>query len=457
MSSLGKRKIGTTFALLLLSFLLFFSSFLFAAENPWRINDAINLDDGFSFGIVQRTRFENIADNVQLGASKNDQVLAIRTLLNAQYSKGGFTSQIEFADIRQELADKDSILKSRTVNAADFLQANIGYRFGTQQNTWARLGRFSEDWGSRRLMARNRFRNTINAFDGLVVHHDGDNGVHTRFMATQVVRRLPGDFASLLDNEIESDESSDAQQFYGFHTSFPNLFDAFTTEAFYYSIKEKDTSKVRTRNKNFDSMGFRLRKPPRAGEFEFEIETIFQTGERRGSAAATDTTNLDHRAYFQYLMLGYTFDVPSNLRLQIEIDYASGDNDPFDQDTERFDSLFGPTTFEFAVVGLYDPFNRSNILTPGIRLFADFSPDVSLMASYRHWWLADARDSWGRTGLRDRSGQSGRYLGQHLQLRLRWDVIPGNFRIETGGVYLDSKNLSNKEPKYFYTSATFTF
>ena len=204
-------------------------------------------------------------------------------------------------------------------------------------------------------------------------------------------------------------------------------------------------------------MGFRLRKPPRAGEFEFEIETIFQTGKRRGSTAATDTTNLDHRAYFQYLMLGYTFDVPSNLRLQIELDYASGDNDPFDQNTERFDSLFGPTTFEFAVVGLYDPFNRSNILTPGIRLFADISTDVSLMASYRHWWLADAQDSWGRTGLRDRSGRSGRYLGQHLQLRLRWDVIPGNLRIETGGVYLDAKNLSSKEPKYFYTSATFTF
>jgi hypothetical protein len=430
---------------------------LIAAEGPWRLNDSLGLDEGFTLGLIQRTRFENISDNVQLGASDNDQVLAIRTLLNAQYNKGNFTSQLEFADIRQELADDDSILKSRTVNAADFLQANIGYRFGAEQNTWVRLGRFSEDWGSRRLMARNRFRNTINAFDGLVVHHDSDNGVQTRFMATQVVRRLPGDFASQLDNEIEADESSDAQRFYGFHSSLPNLFDAFTAEVFYYSIKEKDTSRARTRNKDFDSMGFRLRKPPRAGEFEFEIETIFQKGERHGSTASTDITKLDHRAYFQYLMLGYSFDVPSNLRLQFELDYASGDNNPFDQDNERFDSLFGPTTFEFAVVGLYDPFNRSNIVTPGVRLLADVTSDISLMASYRHWWLADAQDSWGRTGLRDKTGQSGRYLGQHLQLRLRWDVIPENLRIEAGGVYLDAKNLSEKEPKYFYTSATFTF
>ena len=436
---------------------LFFANIAIPAEGPKRINNALNTAPGFQLGLIQRTRFENLADNVQIGASKNDQVLAIRTLLNAQYSRENFTAQLEFADIRQELADPDSILKSRTVNARDFLQANIGYRFGNERNTWMRLGRFSEDWGSRRLMARNRFRNTINAFDGMVVHHDGPKGSQTRFMATQVVRRLPGEFSDLLDNKYKSDESSDAQRFYGVHTSLPNLFKGFNTEFFYYSLREKDTTKTRTLNRDFDSTGFRLRKPPSPGNYEFEIETIFQYGKRRSSKSNSNTTNLDHRAFFQYLMLGYNFETLSNLRIQFEFDYASGDNNPYDKDNERFDSLFGPTTFEFAVVGLYDPFNRSNIATPGIRLFADILNDVSLMASYRHWWLADTQDTWGRTGIRDKTGKSGRYLGQHLQLRFRWDVIPGNLRIEAGGVYLEAKNLSDKTPKYFYTSATFTF
>ncbi|MDD9894634.1 MAG: alginate export family protein [Gammaproteobacteria bacterium] len=221
-----------------------------AAEAPSRINDVLGLDDGFSLGLIQRTRFENIADNVQAGASDNDQVLALRTILNGTYNSDNFTAQIEFADIRQELADRDSILKSRTVNTRDFLQANIGYRLGTNRNTWIRIGRFSEDWGSRRLMARNRYRNTINAFDGVVIHHNGPNGMHTRVMATEIVRRLPGDFTSLLDNKYQADESSDAQRFYGFHTTLPNLFDAFSTELFYYSLKEKDTSDVSTRNRD---------------------------------------------------------------------------------------------------------------------------------------------------------------------------------------------------------------
>ncbi len=433
------------------------AAFVIAAEGPYRISNSMGLGDGFSLGLIQRTRFENIADNVQSGASANDQVLALRTILNAQYNNDGFTAQIEFADIRQELADRDSILKGRTVNARDFLQANIGYRFGSAGNTWVRVGRFTEDWGSRRLMARNRYRNAINAFDGVVVHHDGPDGIHTRFMATEIVRRLPGDFTNLLDNKYQADESSEAQRFFGFHTTLPNLFDRFTTEFFYYSLREKDTSDVRTRNRDFDSIGFRLRKGPSAGEIEYEIETIYQFGERRASSSASDITDLDHRAFFQYAMLGYSFDNPLNLRIQFEMDYASGDNNPYDQDNERFDSLFGPTTFEFGVVSLYDPFNRSNIFTPGIRLFADLRDDLSLMTSYRHFWLADPQDTWGRTGLRDRTGESGRYLGQHLQLRLRWDVIPGNLRIETGGIYLDATNLSDKNPKFFYIGSTFTF
>ena len=135
MNSQNQSKNNAASFLLFIFCTIFPSLSAFAAEGPWRLNDALGLDEGFTLGLVQRTRFENIADNVQLGASDNDQVLAIRTLLNAQYNQGNFTSQIEFADMRQELADEDSILKSRTVNTADFLQANIGYRFGGGYST----------------------------------------------------------------------------------------------------------------------------------------------------------------------------------------------------------------------------------------------------------------------------------------------------------------------------------
>ncbi|MCB1671023.1 MAG: alginate export family protein [Gammaproteobacteria bacterium] len=441
------------------------SAFLFAlislsaqaAEGPFRINEALGLQSGFSLGLVHSSRFEHIVDNVRPGTSKNDHALIERTLLDMNYRHEGFTAELELADMRQQWMDHDNRISNAWINPLDVLQANVGYNFGDEGQTWVRVGRFTEDWGSRRLMARNRFRNAIGSWDGLVVHHRGDNGNQYRLMATQVVQRLPTDARSLLDNKRERDESSAAQRFYGVFASLPELFPALATEIYYYALREKDTRDIQTRNRRFDTTGVRLRSARNPGAFDFEMESILQFGKRRNSTSPTDQLDQDHLAYFQYLSVGYSFDIPSAVRLALEFDYASGDRDPFDNDSGRFDSLFGPTTFEFGVVGLYDPFSRSNLITPGLRLTADPTADLNLMVAYRHFWLAEKRDSWGRTGLQDVTGASGSYLGQHVEVRVRWDVVPGNIRIDTGAIYLDARNLSNKNTEYFYTGVVFTF
>ncbi len=95
----------------------------------------------------------------------------------------------------------------------------------------------------------------------------------------------------------------------------------------------------------------------------------------------------------------------------LEFDYASGDSDPLDQDSGRFDSLYGVTTFEFGPSEIYGVFSRSNLITPGIRVTANPRQNLNLMASYRHFWLAEDTDSWGRTKLQDSSGDTKSYLG----------------------------------------------
>ncbi|MEX2469658.1 MAG: alginate export family protein, partial [Pseudohongiellaceae bacterium] len=100
---------------------------------------------------------------------------------------------------------------------------------------------------------------------------------------------------------------------------------------------------------------------------------------------------------------------------------------------------------------------RSNLVTPGLRVSADPLPRINIMAAYRHFWLAEAKDSWGRTGLQDPTGNSGTYLGQHLQLRLRWDAVPGNVRVEAGAIFLAAENLSEKNTEYAYAGVTLTF
>ncbi|MEX0964027.1 MAG: alginate export family protein [Pseudohongiellaceae bacterium] len=436
-----------------------------AADGPWTLSDALGLEDGFTLSGEHQSRFEHYDGNVFAGTSPNDGVFFIRTTLDAQYNRDRFGAQIELTDSRQGQADRHTRLSTAHVSTLDLLQANVSYKFGENNASQIRVGRFTEDWGSRTLMARNRFRNTINTFDGVLFKHQQANGNEFKFISAQPVRRTPRDLSSLLDNEHRSDKSSDALRIHGVFADLPNFlpsllrnesFDlAFDT--YYIALKEKDTTKLQTSNRDLHTFGFRIRSTPAVKQWDISLESIFQIGERRASSNPIDTRDLDHRAFYQRVELAYSFDTPSRLRAIFELNYASGDESPLDGDSGRFDSLFGVTAFEFGPVSLYAPINRSNIVTPGIRLTSTPWRNVALMADYRHFWLAQERDSWGRTGQRDVSGNSGSYMGQHLELRARWSVVPGNVRIDSGVIFLNAKNLIDQQSEFFYVGTKIDF
>jgi hypothetical protein len=438
---------------------------LYAADGPWRLSDALGLSDGFTLSGEYQPRLEHYDKNVQLGASDNDKIMVLRTTLKAEYQKGGFSTQFEIQDARQQLADKDAEIRNIHVSVLDILQANIGYTFGTVNTSEIRVGRFTQDWGSRTLVARNRFRNAINTFEGISFVHKRANGDEFKFLSTQPVRRTPRDRLSLLNNDRETDKSSSALRYHGVFASLPTLLPGMLPsalpdlklETYYLLLQEKDTSTLETANRRLHTFGFRIQSAPSINGWDVNVESIFQAGTRRGSSNPIDTQNLDHRAFFQRAELAYSFDVPSKLRVIFEFNYASGDEDPLDQDSGRFDSLFGVTAFEFGPVALYAPFNRSNLVTPGIRLTATPWNGFSLMADYRHFWLAQDKDSWGRTGQRDVSGDTDSYLGQHLELRVRWTAAPGNIRVDSGFVFLDSENLVNTQSEFFYVGTKIDF
>ena len=79
------------------------------------------------------------------------------------------------------------------------------------------------------------------------------------------------------------------------------------------------------------------------------------------------------------------------------------------------------------------------------------------MASYRHFWLADKGDSLGRTKLQDPSGEVGSYMGQHLDLRARWDIIPNSVRIEVGTVLYKPQGFQERNSLFTYGGAELRF
>jgi hypothetical protein len=71
---------------------------------------------------------------------------------------------------------------------------------------------------------------------------------------------------------------------------------------------------------------------------------------------------------------------------------------------------------------------------------------VELGATHRLYWLASDTDAWTTSGLRDATGRSGSFVGNQLEAYARWDVVPGNVRLEAGGAHLFAGGFIENAP-----------
>jgi hypothetical protein len=107
-------------------------------------------------------------------------------------------------------------------------------------------------------------------------------------------------------------------------------------------------------------------------------------------------------------------------RLSANYAYATGDRNPIDRSSERFERLFG-----FA-----RPFSASdyiqweNLRAPKLRVEVTPTPSLRIDAGLSAYWLASATDRWNVAGLRDPTGRSGTFLGREFDVRVRFPVGP---------------------------------
>ena len=118
--------------------------------------------------------------------------MTFRTSLLTQLKGESGRIVTEILDARQYLSDEGSPIDATMVNALDVLQAHVRWDAGELipggTNT-VRIGRETLDLGNRRLIARNAYRNTINAFDGVDwIWADKETSIRS-FWMTPVERR----------------------------------------------------------------------------------------------------------------------------------------------------------------------------------------------------------------------------------------------------------------------------
>ena len=440
-------------------------------SKPWRASAALNTPDWLDFGLEHRSRFEHLINDFRAGADRDVTALSMRTLLNTEFHFNPVFVGLELLDSRA-YASSDAPLNTTHANPLELLQAYVGLRlrdlYETGDRLELRVGRLTMNVGSRRLVSRNRFRNTINAFTGIDAFwvdrkkSGGGDGHTARLFAVMPVTRLPNDPSSLQDNEIHFDEEDTGTIFTGMFYGSPKIGFGTELEAYVLGIYESDRSNETT-NRRLLTPGLRWIRSKAKKEFDFGVEAAFQLGLSRASRASTDIEDLSHRAFFTHLHAGYTLGVPWRPRLLLQYEFASGDLDPEDNIQGRFDTLFGSRRFEYGPTGFHGAFARSNISTPGLRVEVTPSESLSAFIGYRLYWLASKLDAWTTAGLQDPLGNSGLFIGHQVETSVRWHILPGNLSLEMGAAHLirgefavNAPNGSNDPATYFYTQMTGT-
>ncbi|WP_317930774.1 alginate export family protein [Halioxenophilus sp. WMMB6] len=415
----------------------------------------------YEFHGETRLRFEHLDEQFRNNQTGSDQALLARTLLGASASSGGWTLAGEIIDARElgNIAKEDSNLNTSTIDPLDILQLNVQYQANDflLANTHSNitLGRFTMNLGSRRLAARNNYRNTINAFEGALWQIEGKNSQQLQLFYTHPVARLIDGPAT--DNDPKRDEAITSTDFWGAAFTTP-LADRFTAEFYGLRLNETDSRKYPSRNRQLTTVVASL-QPSEASTWYWQTELAYQWGESRSSTSSD--VALDHSAYFGHFELGPNAPVAGG-KLRLQLDIASGDRDPTDDNNNRFDTLYGARRFDFGPTSLYGAFARANIISPGIRWQIKSKKAGETMLSLRHFELENNSDSWTSAGISPAAYNSNTAeVGQQLEVRWRWHNSPKNLLLELGAAYLFAGELmqdANKDDStYTYSQITYKF
>jgi len=455
-----RRSITKTRCLALLALLA--SAGTQAEDKPWSLESALGVPEWLSITGSFRLRYEHMENTFRIAGPAQDELLVSRLLVHARATGERFYGGVELQDSRAWLQQDLTPVGTDDVNALEPLQLYAGYR---TEKLDVQLGRMTMDVGSRRFVARNRTRNTLNGFTGINVRWTLPGRRGLQAFLTMPTARLPNNLEreKLRDNEFVLDQEHEDRVFWGLYLSGVGFSSGFETDWYLFGIHEKDRPSLPTRNRDFLTAGLRLRKATDVWAFEFE--SAFQSGETRATLLPADVTDLDHRAWFAHAELSR--DLPGSWApsLILRLDYASGDKDPDDGEFNRFDTLFGARRWEFGVTGIHGVFARSNILSPGLGLRMKPRPSLDLRFDYRPAWLASDRDFLPTAGLRDRDGNSGSFIGQQLDARLRWKPAAANLSVDITAAYLWKGEFLTDAPfapppddtLYWYFSANFAF
>lgn len=424
---------------------LFLPSGSALAETP-RLQSLLGSPSNVTVSGSVRLRYETLTGQPRVNLPPTDEQIALRTTLALEYKAApNFRIGAEMFDSRAWLGKPGSSVSANDVNTLEVVQGYVAVDLAPSKGTKLTLeaGRFVLNFGSRRLIAADDYRNTTNGYTGLRADLKARDGTAATLIYTLPQIRKPDDQASVLANRYGLDKESFDLRLWGGLVWRPKTLFGATAEASYFRLQERDTPSRATRDRNLHTVAARLIREPKAGTPDFEIEGAWQFGDVSETARA-GARKLDVDAWFIHADAGYLFPGPARLRLSVEYDYASGDGPGGSYG--RFDTLFGMRRADFSPAGVLAAIGRTNIESPGVRAEVAPGKRFDAFVTYHPLWLAEKTDSFATTGVRDASGKAGSFAGHQIEGRMRYWIVPGFLRGEINAFWLAKGRFLSTAP-----------
>jgi hypothetical protein len=338
--------------------------------------------------------------------------------------------------------------------------------FGEKTGAMFRIGRQDLIYGAQRFISPLDWTNTRRTFEGGKV-------------AVTLSPTLAIDGFWVHPVNVEKEELNWADKdtnFYGLYATLgmPNVLEGGGTKIEVYGLALNRTNALFAANATTPgggdedryTIGARFSSAPKP--WDFDLEADYQLGQFE---------DLDISAWSVAAELGYTLaKVPASPRLYVGFDYASGDDDPNDDELNTFNQLF---PLGHAYFGYIDVIGRQNIIDihPGLELTpiqnARYVKKLTLRGDYHLFWRASDDDAvYNVSGgggsappvagiLRGDSGSDETFIGSEFDVLLTWQVdrhlqVYGGYSHFFTGDFIDDTG-ANRDIDFLYMAVIYTF
>lgn len=306
-------------------------------------------------------------------------------------------------------------------------------------------------YGDQRLIGNFGWSNQGRAFDAFRLMYVGN--IISADLWTAKRKENNGTTAATAAND---------RDFSGFYATIKPIYPGGAADVYFLHDREGDTTSG-IEPKNVYTVGLRLFG--KNGGLDYTLESPFQFGDN-GTVVGASSTPVKISAHALAAKAGWTFPGDKEIRLGLEYDHASGDDNASDDESKTFNNLY-PTNHPF--YGFMDYQGWRNM--SAWNAVASFKPQKPWFVSVNYWrfQLAEEKDGWytaagTATGaLRSASAtNTEKDVGNEIDLLVRFNqtrtvVWEAGYSRFFAGSFIEKKVAAEGDSDWAYIMSTVKF